>query len=86
MITAVGIFSGMATSGELAFHPLYLALAIGCGSKPFPWMNDSGFWIIGKMSGMKEKETFRYFSFMISLMGLAGLAAIMIAAFLLPLK
>ncbi|HAW01304.1 MAG TPA: gluconate transporter, partial [Verrucomicrobiales bacterium] len=86
MITAVGIFSGMATSGELAFHPLYLALAIGCGSKPFPWMNDSGFWIIGRMSGMKEKETFRYFSFMISLMGLAGLAAIMIAAFLLPLK
>ncbi|HAR00404.1 MAG TPA: gluconate transporter, partial [Verrucomicrobiales bacterium] len=49
-------------------------------------MNDSGFWIIGRMSGMKEKETFRYFSFMISLMGLAGLAAIMIAAFLLPLK
>ena len=86
MITTVGIFSGMATSGELAFHPLYLALAIGCGSKPFPWMNDSGFWIIGRMSGMKEKETFRYFSFMISLMGLAGLAAIMIAAFLLPLK
>ena len=86
MITTVGIFSGMAASGDLAFHPLYLALAIGCGSKPFPWMNDSGFWIIGRMSGMKEKETFRYFSFMISLMGLAGLVAIMIAAFLLPLK
>jgi gluconate:H+ symporter, GntP family len=85
MITTVGIFSGMATTGDLAFHPLYLALAIGCGSKPFPWMNDSGFWIIGRMSGMKEKETFRYFSFMISLMGLAGLLVIMIAAFLLPL-
>ncbi len=85
MITTVGIFGGMAASGDLAFHPLYLALAIGCGSKPFPWMNDSGFWIIGRMSGMREKETFRYFSFMISLMGLAGLLVIMIAAFLMPL-
>ncbi|MDG1890714.1 MAG: GntP family permease [Verrucomicrobiota bacterium] len=86
MITTVGIFSGMADSGDLAFHPLYLALAIGCGSKPFPWMNDSGFWIIGRMSGMKEHETFRYFSFMISLMGLAGLLAIVMAAFIIPLK
>lgn len=85
MITTVGIFSGMATTGELAFHPLYLALVIGCGSKPFPWMNDSGFWIIGRMSGMEEKETFRYFSFMISLMGLAGLIVIMLAAMVLPL-
>jgi len=86
MITTVGIFGGMAESGELAFHPLYLALAIGCGSKPFPWMNDSGFWIIGRMSGMEEKETFRYFSFMISLMGLAGLIVIMLAALVIPLK
>ena len=85
MITTVGIFSGLAVSGDLAFHPLYLALAIGCGSKPFPWMNDSGFWIIGRMSGMEEKETFRYFSFMISLMGLAGLIVIILAAYLLPL-
>ncbi len=41
MITSVGIFAGMAA--ELPFHPVYLAMAIGCGSKPFPWMNDSGF-------------------------------------------
>ncbi|MDP7586170.1 MAG: SLC13 family permease, partial [Verrucomicrobiota bacterium] len=44
MITSVGIFAGMAAT--LPFHPVYLAMAIGCGSKPFPWMNDSGFWVI----------------------------------------
>ena len=26
------------------YPPVYLALAIGCGAKPIPWMNDSGFW------------------------------------------
>jgi GntP family gluconate:H+ symporter len=85
MITAVGILGGMGDPAQLGFHPLYLALAIGCGSKPFPWMNDSGFWIISRMSGMTETETLRNFSVMISLMGLAGLVILMIAARLLPL-
>jgi len=85
MITAIGILGGMATSGTLGFHPLYLALAIGCGSKLFAWMNDSGFWIICKMSGMTEGETIKHFSIQLTIMGIAGLIAIMIAARLFPL-
>jgi gluconate:H+ symporter, GntP family len=84
MITAVGMLGGL--GGEaLGYHPLYLALAIGCGSKPFPWLNDSGFWVIAKMSGLTERETIRCFSVMISLMGLGGLVLVMVAARLLPL-
>jgi GntP family gluconate:H+ symporter len=41
MITTVGILSGFSDPAVLGFHPVYLALAIGCGSKPFSWMNDS---------------------------------------------
>ncbi|UCD53080.1 MAG: hypothetical protein JSW27_10645 [Phycisphaerales bacterium] len=85
MITAVGILSGLASSGQLGFHPLYLALAIGCGSKPIPWMNDSGFWVICKMSGMTEGETLRTCSAMMTLMGAVGLLVIMILAQLFPL-
>ncbi len=85
MITAVGVLGHFATSGQLGFHPVYLALAIGCGSKPFPWMNDSGFWVICKMSGMTETEALRTLTPMLTLMGLAGLAATMIAAMFLPL-
>jgi gluconate:H+ symporter, GntP family len=85
MITSIGILGGLATSGSLGFHPLYLALAIGCGSKLFAWMNDSGFWIICKMSGMTEAETIKHFSFQLAIMGIAGLIAIMIAARLIPL-
>lgn len=82
MITSVGIFSTMTSS--LAFDPLYLALAIGCGSKPFPWMNDSGFWVICKMSGMTEKETLKTSSTLMSLMALSGLVFIMIVSSIIP--
>jgi GntP family gluconate:H+ symporter len=85
MITAIGIMGGLADAGQLGFHPLYLALVIGCGSKPFAWMNDSGFWVISKMSGMTEGETLRLSSTMMVVMALTGLVVIMILAHLLPL-
>lgn len=85
MITAVGVLAGFATSGTLACHPLYLAIAIGCGSKPVAWMNDSGFWVICKMSGMTEQEGLRFITPMSILMGLTGLAVTLILAAVLPL-
>jgi GntP family gluconate:H+ symporter len=84
MVTAIGIMSGLASAG-LQFHPVYLAMAIGCGSKIFAWMNDSGYWIINKMSGMTEKETIRHFSVLLTVMGFSGLIAVMILSKILPL-
>lgn len=84
MVTAIGIMSGLANAG-LQFHPVYLAMVIGCGSKVFAWMNDSGYWIITKMSGMNEKETVRHFSFLLLVMGLSGLIAVMALSKLFPL-
>ena len=83
MVTAIGVMSGFTASG-LAFHPVYLALVIGCGSKIFPWINDSAFWIITKMSGMREQETIKFFSYLLTVMGLSGLVAIMILSNLFP--
>jgi len=85
MITAIGILSSLSNSETLGFHPVYLALAIGCGSKVFAWMNDSGFWIVTKMSGMTEKESMRFFSFLLLVMGLAGLVSVMVLAKVIPL-
>ena len=85
MITAVGVIAPLAASMTLPYHPLYLALAIGCGSKPVSWMNDSGFWIIGKMSGMNEAETLKTASVQIALMGVAGLVVTLLGAWLFPL-
>lgn len=85
MITAVGMFTVFNSKGALNFHPVYLAMVIGCGSKIFPWMNDSGFWIICKMSGFTERETIRNFSYLLLVMGIVGLAATIVMAKLFPL-
>jgi len=85
MVTTIGVMKGFSSAAVLGFHPVYLALVIGCGSKVFSWMNDSAFWIITEMSGMKEKETIRFFSCMLTVMGVAGLVAIMILSKVFPL-
>ena len=85
LITASGILSGMTQTEGLSYHPLYIGLAIGCGSKLIPWMNDAGFWIICKMSNLTEKETLKTFSPMLTIMGLTGLVVLLIAAKLMPL-
>ena len=87
MFTAVGIVASLVPDLDgLSYHPVYLAVAIGCGSKPFPWMNDSGFWVISKMSGMTEKETLKTLTPMATLMGLTGIIITMIAARIIPLN
>lgn len=84
MITSVGILGPM-VGPEMTFHPIYLAMVIGFGSKPVPWMNDSGFWVISKMSGMTEGETLMNFSVMATIMATVGLIVCIIASQVLPL-
>ncbi|MDD4756588.1 MAG: SLC13 family permease [Prolixibacteraceae bacterium] len=85
MITAAGILSGMSGNGGLDYHVLYLGLAIACGSKPFPWMNDSGFWIISRMSNFTPGETLKSFSSMLAVMGVTGLIITYIGALVFPM-
>ena len=85
MITAVGVLVSFANPEVLGCHPLYLALAIGCGSKPVSWMNDSGFWVMCKMSGMTEAEGLRFITPMSILMGVTGLVVTLAGAALFPL-
>jgi len=83
MVTAAGVMSGISGAG-LEFNTVYVALAIGCGSKIFTWMNDSAFWIVTEMCAMEEKETIRHFSFLSMVMGISGLIIIMILSKFLP--
>jgi GntP family gluconate:H+ symporter len=48
-------------------------------------MNDSGFWVISKMSGMTEKETLLTFTATLSIMGVVGIVVTMIGAKLFPM-
>jgi len=83
MITAVGIVGGMVDAGG-SYWIGYVALAIGCGAKPFPWMNDSGFWVVGRLAGFTEGETLKTFSCIISLLGIVGIIVTILLANLWP--
>lgn len=85
MITAAPIAKALLAGGA-PIHPVYFAIAIGCGSKPFPWMNDAGFWIITRLSGMREAMTLRTISPMMTIQGVAGLILTMLAAWLWPMQ
>ena len=85
LITASGILSGMANNGQLLYHPLYIGLAIGCGAKLVPWMNDAGFWIACKLSNLTEKEALKTFIPLNVIMGVTGLIIILISAVIFPL-
>lgn len=85
MITAVGIVGPIALAGSLPYHPVYVAVAIGSGSKIGMWMNDSGFWVISRMSGMTEAQTLRTASVMVFVEGCVGLVATFILAAVWPL-
>ena len=86
LITAAGVLAGLVNSGiPLEYNPVYLALAIGCGSKLIAWMNDSGFWVITKMSNFTEKEALKSYSPMLAIMGFTGLIVIMAGAKFFPL-
>jgi GntP family gluconate:H+ symporter len=84
MMTSAGAFGALAGAGALGFHPVYLALAICCGSKLVWWMNDSGFWAVSQTSGLTERQALRILTPQGALMGLVGLAVTMIGAAVFP--
>ncbi|MCA9137458.1 MAG: GntP family permease [Planctomycetales bacterium] len=84
MITAAGVLQGFALADDLPFHPVYLAMAIGAGSKPVSWMTDSAFWVITRMSGMTEAEGLKVISPMSIAMGLSALTTTVVVAWVFP--
>lgn len=87
MITASSIFAGIGLTTEtLGFHVVYLACAIGSGSLIGDWMNDSGFWVFAKMSGLTEQETLKSWTILTAAMGFVGLFVTLIFAIIFPMK
>lgn len=82
MITAGGVLQGFMDG--LPFHPVYLAMAIGAGSKPVSWMTDSAFWVITRMSGMTEAEGLKVLPAMSTSMGISALVVTITVAWIFP--
>ncbi|MBP6602251.1 MAG: hypothetical protein KA250_10635 [Verrucomicrobiales bacterium] len=85
VITASGMIAAMTESMNLGFHPVYLATAIGGGGLVGSWMNDSGFWIFSKMSGLTELESLKSWTPLLAVLGTTTFVMSVILAYLLPL-
>lgn len=85
MITTSAIMFGVIDGLTLPYHPVYIFLAIGFGSMLISWMNDSGFWVVCKMSGFTETETLKTLTTTMALTGLIGLVEVLVVSAFLPL-
>ena len=87
MITGVGLMAAILGDGTgLDYHPFYIFLAIGFGSITLSWMNDSGFWVVQRLSGFTEKETLKTWSVLLTAISLLGLVQILTFSKILPFK
>lgn len=88
MITTSAMIASLFPPDELASHihcdPAYLALSIGAGSLVFCWMNDSGFWVVARMSGLSEMEALRLWTVQAAVVGIAAFVTTLAAATVLP--
>ncbi|MCF0234601.1 MAG: hypothetical protein HUK22_06435, partial [Thermoguttaceae bacterium] len=79
MITAASIFASMNLTGEtLGCHPAYLCAAIGVGSSVVGWMNDSGFCLFSRSSGIREVDCLKVWTVGTGALGCAGFIIILI--------
>jgi GntP family gluconate:H+ symporter len=86
IITTSAMMAALIGDGAaLPYHPLWIYLAIGFGSMMISWMNDSGFWVVCKLSGFTERETLTSWTLSLAVISLVGLAEILIVSRLLPL-
>jgi len=86
MITSSAIMAALiGPDAQLEFHPVYILLSIGFGSMTVSWMNDSGFWIVSRMSGFTEKETLQTWSFVLVSISVVGLLQVFLMSWLFPL-
>jgi len=72
-------------AGSLPYHPVYVFIAIGFGGLIFSWMNDSGFWVVGRLSGFSEKETLKTWTALLTFISVVGLFTTLVASRVLPL-
>jgi GntP family gluconate:H+ symporter len=85
MLTTAAMIYPIMSGGPLPYHPIYIFLAIGFGAMILSWMNDSGFWVVGRLSGFTEKETLKTWTTVVTVNSVVGLIETVIFAKLLPM-
>jgi Gnt-I system low-affinity gluconate transporter len=77
MITAAGVVASFLKTNPLgAMDTALLVIAIASGASILSHVNDSGFWLVSKYLGMTEKQTFRSWTMMTTILALVGITTV----------
>ncbi len=82
MTMTAGIIAAMPAVAGLS--PLYLAAmvcAINGGATAFSHVNDSGFWLVGSLLGIDEKDTLKSWTMMETIIGFTGLGCALVISY-----
>lgn len=79
-MTAAGIAQPLLQGGV---SPELMTLAIGAGSVMCSHVNDTGFWMFREWFGLSLRDTFRTWTLMETIVGVAGLAGVLVVDWLI---
>jgi gluconate:H+ symporter, GntP family len=83
MLTTSAMMLPLLQAG-LPYDPVYIFMAIGFGAMTLSWMNDSGFWVVCKLSGFTEQETLKSWTVIVTVNSLVGLVTCLLLSKVIP--
>lgn len=78
MITAAGLTAPLLFGDVGEIQKALLVIAIASGASIMSHVNDSGFWLVSKYLGLTEKQTFKSWTIMTTLIAIVGFATVSI--------
>ncbi len=78
MITAAGLTAPLLLGDTGEIQKALLVIAIASGASIMSHVNDSGFWLVSKYLGLTEKQTFRSWTVMTTILALVGFTTVSI--------
>jgi gluconate transporter len=79
MVTAAALVAPIAEAGAVSKPGLAaVVIAIACGATVLSHVNDSGFWLVSRYLGMTEKQTLGIWTVLETIVGLTGLAVVLV--------
>lgn len=83
MITAAGLTAPLLGPAMASTEKALLVIAIAAGASIMSHVNDSGFWLVSKYLGLTEKQTFRSWTVMTTILALVGFSSVLILSIFL---
>ena len=77
MIAAAGITSPIILANDFGSAQIALfVISIASGATILSHVNDSGFWLVGQYLGLNEKQTFKSWTMMTTILALTGVLTV----------